>query len=281
MRITRNIAILVSGAAVGATFFATPAFAVSPACSDNMSAQHMYAARMGQPPVLPMAPGQMRESVRPLAQPSEVAALKVSVKTIAKALQAATAEHANPEKVARLVDQAKQELDQLAMNAASAPNSASKAPYQAALIGQSDTISQAVDALKAALDQLVAAVTSQDQTQITQAVQDVVNAVADLAKALGAPISITPLTSTSIGNQSMPSTGASVSAAQQQQANGALANVPASPNSNSNLSALRPSALQQQQANEVRPNVPASPVSNDSQSMPSTSDSPDLPTAND
>jgi hypothetical protein len=271
MRITRNIAILISSAAVGTTFLATPAFAMSAACSNNPAAQHMHAARAGQPPVLPAGLSQMRESVSPLTQLRDAATFKVSVEKITKALRAATVEHAKPEQVARLVKQAKQELDQLAPSAASAPNSApnsaSKAPYQAAVFGQADAISQEIDALKAALDQLVTAVNSQNQLQVAQVVQSIKNTVVNLARALGVSPSITSSSPTSIGSQSMPG----ISATQQRQPNGALADVPASPTWLGSQSMPDTSTTQQRQPNGALTDAPASPTSIGSQSMPDTS----------
>jgi len=254
MRITRNTAVLVSSAAVGAIFFATPAFGATAACTGDLTAQHMHAARAGEPPVLPTNPGQMRESVESLAQyrdtPAIKATVKTTTKTIYKALRAATIEHAKPEKVVRLVNQAKAELDQLAPKTASlAPNTSSKVPYQTTLASPTDSVSDAIDALKAALDKLTAA--AQDPTQLTQAVQDVLKAVTDLYNALGLPIPSVPTLPASSDGSSVPGTSDSVLRQPQEsgQMNGAL------------------------------PNVPASPASSDSSSVPgtsSTSDSPEL-----
>ena len=258
MRITRSTAVLVSSAAVGAVFFATPAFGASAACTGNLTARHMHAVRAGEPPVLPTSSGQMRESVESLRQyrdtPAIKATLKATVKTIYKALQAATAEHAKPEKVVLLVNQAKAELDQLAQKTASlAPNTASQVPHQTTLASPTDSVSGAIDALKAALDALVQAVTTQtqDQTQLTLAIQNVVKAVTDLLNALGVPISSLPVLPGLSDSPSAPSASTSTSVLQQPQVSGQANG----------------------QMNGEFPNVPASPGSSDSPSVPSASTS--------
>jgi hypothetical protein len=170
MRITRKTTAFTSTAAVGAIMVAALAVGAPAASASELTAQHMNATVM--------------KSVKCLSQHGDTTAIK----TIAKALKAATAQQANPQKVALLVNQAKAELDQLAQN------TAAMAPHQEAQ--RADTVTQTVDDLKSALDAVTAAVTAQNPAQLDQAVQDVLTAVTNLNAALNGLTSGSPLSPT-------------------------------------------------------------------------------------